>query len=170
MLQLILKIAIIALLVILFIQDIRFREISIYLLSVIFIGIIVLGVSLYGFNLIDFGLNVLFILLQVGFLMFYLFATGRNPAHLLKGYLGIGDILFWLIPAFYFQLIEFILFSLFCYIAIVVGYGILFLVKRKATTTIPLAGFMALFMAIYMVISWKSNCFLSTYALSNINI
>jgi len=169
MLQLILKIALIIMLAILFIQDIRHREVSLYLLFAVFIGVIVLGVSINGLNFINFGLNLLFILLQVLFLMFYLFITGRKPSLLLKSYLGIGDILFWLIPAFYFQFIEFILFSLICYIAIVIGYGILFLVKRKSTT-IPLAGFMALFMAIYLIVGWEGKCLLSDYVLSIINI
>jgi len=169
MLQLILKISLIVMLVTLFIQDIRRREVSLYLLLLIFIADIALCFSLKWLNITDVGLNILFILLQLAFLLLYLFVTGRKPSLLLKNFLGIGDILFWIIPAIYFQFIEFILYSLLCYIAIVLGYGILFLVKRKSTT-IPLAGFMAFFMAIYLAISWEGNNLLSGYILNIINL
>lgn len=169
MLQLILKIVLIAFLVILFLQDIRRREISLYLLLATFATVLALEFSINGIALADFGLNFLFVVLQVLFLMFYLFFTGRKPAELLKSYLGLGDVLFWLIPTLYFQFLEFILFSLICYIAIVVGYGIQYLIKRKSAT-IPMAGFMALFMAIYMAVGWESRCLLGNYILSFINI
>ncbi|MHC1705783.1 MAG: hypothetical protein AB9846_17915 [Tenuifilaceae bacterium] len=169
MLQLILKIILIVLLTILFVQDIRSRKVSLYILIASFIVTVTLVFLVDRINLFDFGLNTLFILLQLIFLMFYLFVTGRKPSSLLKNYLGIGDILFWVIPAVYFQFLEFILFSLFCYIAIVIGYGILYAIKRKSIT-IPLAGFMALFLAIYFIVSWENNCMISSYVLSFINI
>ena len=169
MLQIILKIVLIAMLIILFIEDIRHREISLFLLLATFAMVLALGFSINRISLAEFGLNLLFILLQVAFLLFYLLITRRKPSMLLKSYLGIGDILFWLIPAFYFQLLEFILFSLVCYISVVSGYGILFLIKRKPIT-IPLAGLMALFMGIYMILDWNSNCLISNYVFSVINI
>ena len=156
-------------LAILFIQDIRRREISLYLLLATFAMIVVLCFSINSFSLTDFSLNIFFILIQILFLMFYLFITGRKPTQLLKSYLGLGDILFWLIPAFYFQFLEFILFSLICYITVVIGYGGLFLIKRKSTT-IPLAGFMALSMAIYMILDWERNGLIGNYVFSIINI
>jgi len=160
MLFLTLKIALIAMLAILFIQDIRRREISLYLLLATFILVVVFMVSSSRINFINLGLNILFVILQVLFLIVYLYFTGRKPSLLLKNFLGIGDILFWLVPAFYFQTLEFILYSLVCYISIMLGYGVLFAFKRKATT-IPLAGFMALFMAIYMVAGWQGDSLLS---------
>lgn len=169
MLQLLLKIALIGMLTILFIQDIRHREISLYLLLAALIVVLAHGFSVNKLNIVDSGLNLLFILLQVAFLLFYLFITGRKPALLLKSYLGIGDILFWLVPAFYFQFLEFLLFLMISFVFVIIGYGILLLIKRN-TTTIPLAGFMALFLAIYQIIGWKSNCLLSNYALSIFNI
>jgi hypothetical protein len=101
--------------------------------------------------------------------MLYLFLTRRKPTKLFKSYLGIGDILFWLIPALYFNFIEFVLFSLVCYIAIVIGYGVLFLIKRK-TITIPLAGLMALFMAVYIAFGWQGNSLISCWLLNILNI
>ena len=169
MLHLILKIAIIALLAILFIQDIKRKEVSLYFLLATFVNVLALKASLNGILWFDFGLNALFILLQVVFLMLYLFSTGRKPTQLLNEFLGLGDILFWLIPALYFQFIEFILFSLACYIAIVLGYGVLYLVKRKSAT-IPLAGLMALFMALYIIASWDGNSLISGYVLNILNI
>ncbi|HCT31388.1 MAG TPA: hypothetical protein DIW31_11825 [Bacteroidales bacterium] len=105
----------------------------------------------------------MFIGLQILFLIVYLYFTGRKPSLLFKDFFGIGDALFLLITSFYFNPIEFVLFSLLCYIAIVVGYGLLFLIKRKSTT-IPLAGFIALFFAFYIVASWQNSNFLSQFA------
>lgn len=155
MLQVILKVAVIISLVILFIQDIKRREVSFYLLLTSFLLVLALGLS-SSINIVDLGFNTLFIILQVGFLLAYLFFSRRKPMQLFKIFLGLGDILFWLVPALYFKPVEFILFSLVCYLAIVLGYGIMLIIKKKSTT-IPLAGFMALFMAVYVVASWQ-NC------------
>lgn len=150
-------------LIALFLQDIRRREVSLYLLVSVLTTTVVLGFVGKSLVLTDLLFNGLFIVLQVLFLAIYLYFTGRKPSLLLKEFLGIGDILFWVIPAFYFNPVEFILFSLACYITIVVGYGLFFFIKRKALT-IPLAGLMALFFAVYMVIAWESNNFLSQFA------
>jgi len=155
MLQIVLKLAVIISLIVLFIQDIRQREVSFYFLLTSFLLVFVLGLT-SNINIVDLGINALFIILQIAFLFAYLYFTGRDPMLLLKDFLGLGDILFWLVPALYFKPVEFVLYSLVCYLVIVLVYAIIFIFRKKSTT-IPLAGFMALFMALYMVVSWQDG-------------
>lgn len=163
MLSIALKIMLIAMLIVLFLQDIRRREVSLYLLLSVLTTTIFLGFVGKSLVLADLLFNGLFIVVQVLFLAIYLYITGRKPSLLLKDFLGLGDILFWVIPAFYLSPVEFVLFSLVCYVAIVIGYGILLAIKRNSTT-IPLAGLMALFFAVYMVVAWECNNCLSQLA------
>lgn len=108
----------------------------------------------YGF------INSVFILLQFVLLKLYFSLKNRNtPSKLINGKIGMGDILFLLAACFFFSPFNFLLFYC-CSLLFAFIFHLLFNIIFKArafASTIPLAGWMALFLIVYITILNVSN-------------
>jgi len=95
--------------------------------------------------------NFAFVVLQLLFISLYFRIKGVNFRKLFITHIGIGDVLFLFIPATYFDIEAFVLFCLVCYVVSLIVYGgIMLLLKRNVT--VPLAGLMAFFLALFITL------------------
>jgi hypothetical protein len=94
------------------------------------------------------GLNTLLIILQVGITTLYISARNRKFINILHSYLGIGDIMFFLVIVSCFSPINFIVF--------LISSGLITLVFfafRNETKLIPLAGCQAICLCVVLLFS-----------------
>ncbi len=153
MLYPIVKIATLLLLAILFYEDIRYRSISIHWIALAFLGVLALAYMEAKLNWVNILVNLSFIAIQVAFISVYLILRRRKVRDIFKNYIGIGDIVFWIIPAFYLDPIVYVFYVLFCYLSILIVFGVIMAIRKK-NVTVPLAGFMAMVLGLYIACEW----------------
>lgn len=149
---------IVACLLMVFTQDIRFRAVSwIYfpvLASLYVIHGLVSGIYLKEilFNVV---LNTAFLLLVFILVWLYISLKRRRFVHLPDKFIGWGDILFLLCICFYFTLLNFILFYIISLLIIIVFWLIWVKFRpRVANRHVPLAGLQALILSVFLIIDW----------------
>lgn len=155
MLSSIIKIFIIPLLLALFVQDYRHRTIHVLNLVLIIVGVLVLSYTEKRLSLHILLANFSFMVIQLVFLFLYVYIKFKRPALLFKKYIGLGDILFWIVPAVYLGFAEYVFFSLLSYLLILIFFSAFILISKRQIT-IPLAGVMALFFCIYLLVTWHN--------------
>ncbi len=153
MLYPIVKIATLLLLVILFYEDIRYRSISIHWIALAFLGVLGLAYMEAKLNWVNILVNISFVAIQVIFISLYLMLKRKSIRDIFKNYIGVGDIVFWIIPAFYLDPIVYVFYALFCYLSILIVFGVIMAI-RKRSVTVPLAGFMAMVLGLYIACEW----------------
>lgn len=158
------KVLLMASLLIIFIQDLRDREVYAFLFP--FLGI--LGSYLFFINsnfdyyLVSLGINILMVTIIL--LLNYLFSRFIMKKHFLREALGIGDILFFIAFAVSFPTVAFINFFVF---SILFTFTLHFVSSRMAKQKneyVPLAGYMSLFLMSVYTVNWFS-CYDSIYLL-----
>lgn len=133
------------------IQDFRFRAISWFLFPLLFLLLAYRGVhylGMYSF-LKTAGVNVLILFIQFGIVYGY-FSIKTRSYKFVNKIIGLGDILFFIIMATSFSVINFILFEIVSLAIILVSYILLKktnLIKKKL---IPLAGQLAALMILVL--------------------
>ncbi|MFN3402674.1 MAG: hypothetical protein ACK40G_01175 [Cytophagaceae bacterium] len=139
------SISAILILVVMFIQDIKFRAITWYLFPALMIMFSLYSINQSGIRdmMFNTSVNLGFLLLQLVLLTIYFSIKNKRFIWITNDYLGIGDILFFVCIAFLFSPMNFIFFYLISLVVIVLGY--LFMVLfRKSVSTVPLAGLQAI--------------------------
>lgn len=152
------KCALVLILLIVAYQDFRFRAVHWFLFPLL------LFFSLYNLHymnllkdsLFNLSFNVLFILVQLLFLMFYFSVKHSRLINITDTFIGWGDILFLLNLCFLLPPVNFILFYLLSLILIVFGY-IIYTKIRRTTSSIPLAGLQALLFVILFLLDLRSS-------------
>lgn len=146
--QLLIDIVLVVLLAIVVVQDLKQREIS-WLLIPFLLGVFLAK----GFLLISFGelirnslLNVCFIVLQLLVLTVYISLKNKKIINVINSYLGLGDVLFFVVICVAFSSVNFILFYVMSLLFTLGGFIIYNLLATKTTKEIPLAGAMAMVM------------------------
>jgi len=130
-------------------QDFRYRAVSAYW----FCGALALAIGysvwLNGWvgTYTNAGINVLLIAVQIIGVFIYFSLKNKKFVNIINQQLGVGDLLFYVIVAFSFSPVNFILFSLAAYVVILLIFMILKL-AFEYQKTIPLAGCLSLFMMI----------------------
>jgi hypothetical protein len=154
---------IIVFLVIVAIQDYLFRSISAVLIPV---GTILFGIHSYttnGFNNFKdyYLLNLIFICIQLSVLLLFFLIKNRRFTNIINSHLGSGDIYFLLVISFFFSPFNFILFLTISLILIMIINVLDRLTNSLDAKSIPLAGHLAIFILILILInvSNKSICF-----------
>lgn len=143
----------VALMAITAIQDFKSRAISAVLPALIFII-----AFLHSYNLIGIELTATITisniaLLSVQFLLLYLYVRiVKKSTDITNTYLGWGDILFLIALSPMLSPFNFILFNLFAFIITVIAYLTYSLINKKINRHIPLAGIVALHMAIFILL------------------
>jgi len=133
------------LLIITFLQDVKDRAVDWYIFPLLLISVVFIrwieGNSILA-NTGELLFNSAFILFQISSLFLYLFIKERKLSNIINQYLGLGDILFWVVLAVFLQSVSFLLFYSASIFFIVLMVGVRRVVKKEIGT-IPLAGLQA---------------------------
>jgi hypothetical protein len=151
--QAILVFILIFLLGVVVVQDFKSRAISWFLIPLLFSGFIVYGLlQINAMELLTyFGIN--FMLVAVNLLCVTLFISIKEKrlTNILKNYLGLGDVLFFLVLTVVFSPFNFIFFYLGSILLTTLIYGVLFLISKEKQRLIPLAGVMSLLLLVTLI-------------------
>lgn len=94
------------------------------------------------------ALNILFIAIQLLSVSLYFSLKHRKFLNITNDYLGLGDILFFISLTFYFTPLEFIHFHIYSLIFTLIASVLIKVCVKLQINTIPLAGWMAIFLCI----------------------
>jgi len=136
-------------LILVFIQDWKFRKIHVVLpLFIFIISFLLIPIKKYELAAIVFY-NTVFFLITLGFLTLYMSLKSKQFLNPFLHYFGLGDLLFYIAVSPLFLLRNYILFFILSLVfAIVLQFGLKKIIKEN---TVPLAGFSALFLFIVLV-------------------
>lgn len=148
-------IGLVTLLAIVAFQDLKQRQISWVLLPLLLSLFLVRGSFLNSANeLIHFALfNAGFIVVQLLVLTAYMSIKNKEFSNIINSYLGLGDILFFIVICVAFSPVNFIVFyitGLLLTLLVFVAYNLL---RKKNEKEIPLAGAMAVLMISLILLS-----------------
>ncbi|MEO8069049.1 MAG: hypothetical protein ABI599_15235 [Flavobacteriales bacterium] len=143
---------IIALLLLIFWEDLRHRAVHWSLFAQLAICLGVHGV-LSARNFVfwqDSAFNLIFLAVQFTGVFVYLVVRERRWVNPLKARIGAGDVLFMAISTLAFSAPDFALYVVSGLFFSLLAYAVLLLLHRRAERTVPMAGFMALYMGIWV--------------------
>ncbi|MGQ0827052.1 MAG: hypothetical protein ACT4ON_01530 [Bacteroidota bacterium] len=146
----IINILLILCLTIIVVQDFKQREISWMLIPLTLAGFTYKAMN-GDILLKNVLLNIAFIVIQLLMLTIYMSIKNKKPVNIINTYLGLGDILFFLVICVAFSPINFIAFYLSSMITTLIGVIIYNRFSNKQTKDIPLAGAMATGTIVLMV-------------------
>ncbi len=140
-------------LIIIFLQDLKYRKIHVLLPVIIFI------LSLFIFNKKDINYRIIFF--NLGFFLFtimiltmYMSIKSKRFLNPFQNYFGLGDLLFYIAITPFFLLKNYVLFFIASMIFAIVLHSIF---KKKIENTIPLAGFSSLLLLIVIFLDLLFN-------------
>lgn len=147
----VINISIFLLLAVIIYQDFRYRAISWITLPLLFIAFAINYILATGINsfLHAFLLNNGFIVFQLIAVTAYFSFKNRSLINIASEYIGWGDILFFVVAAAVFSPVNFIVFYLLCIIVVLLVALAYRAFKKTSSFTIPLAGAMALILALF---------------------
>lgn len=142
-------------------QDFKIKAISWYLLPVLFIPVIIKGLQYLCFQLLlqYFLINIVFVLLLFIGVTIYYSIKNKKLTNIINTSIGLGDILFFIVLCSTFSTINFIIFILITLILISIIYGILIYLLKISDKRIPLAGNMAIFLIILILLNFIVKVF-----------
>lgn len=146
--QLLIDIVLLVLLAIVVYQDLKQREISWLLIPFLLGCFLARGFLLIPSNEIISNtlLNISFIVLQLLVLTAYVSIKNKKISNVINSFLGLGDVLFFVVICLAFSSVNFILFYVMSLLFTLVGFIAYNMLVKKATKEIPLAGAMAMVM------------------------
>lgn len=149
------KIVLILLLIVLFIQDLKFRAVSWLLFPLIFILVSFSQLQYHTLTqfIIQFAINLFLIFIQISFLLIYLHFTKRSWRELTSTYFAWGDILFLIILGASFPVYFFIVFIV---MSIAISIIVSLILRFK---TVPLAGFQSILLAMVLVFNINTSLY-----------
>lgn len=152
-------------------QDFKYRAVSwvVFLALFLLVFITALQQNPIGYVAEQFVFNSVFILVQLVLLSIYFSIKNQKATNIINTYLGLGDILFFLILAAFFPFLNFVFVYVLSLFAIATAYLFYRIIKKNAATQIPLAGGMALSVIFLLILknSIKNfNFYDETYLLS----
>jgi Flp pilus assembly protein protease CpaA len=136
-------------LILVFIQDIKYRKIHVILPIVIFI-VSFFVIPLKKYDLLEILLfNTGFFFITLGILTLYMSLKSKKFLNPFEHYFGLGDLLFYVAVTPLFLLKNYILYFILSLIfAILMQFGLKKIIREE---TVPLAGFAALFLFIILL-------------------
>lgn len=137
-------------------EDFRYRAITWFVFPLAATVIIADNIYSETMVLVDIFLNVFYIAVQLIIITVYLSIKNKRFVRIWTGYLGAGDILFFLILCLFFSPVNFVLF----YLGSLVITVIVVVVMRKfhsSFSLIPLAGIQSALLAILIIIGLFQN-------------
>lgn len=148
------KIILIAVLLFIFVQDLKFRAVYWFLFPIVLGLSVWIGVETSNVENMLFSLG--FFVFSMGSLTLYMSLKQKKLVNISKGYFSWGDMLFLLaiIPLFPFHI--YLVFFTVGTITTLLVHGIVVSVS-KGDATIPYAGYMALFLVVYLPFNLSVN-------------
>jgi len=135
------------------IQDFKFRAVHWIIFPVLWA--LMVADSLLRLRIIDYifgsAVNLLIIVVQGGILYAYYFANGKDLRYI-RSILGVGDVLFIVIMAFAFTWTSFMFYYIVGLLFALLLWLIIIWLSKKQKRLIPLAGLLAIYMMIIMII------------------
>jgi Flp pilus assembly protein protease CpaA len=154
---LLVHILILAVLVLIFVQDIKSR--SVY--WVVFPFLVVLFIVLRLLEHQSFAaiwqptlINVLFLFVQIAILTAYFSVKRKQFVLITTGLLGLGDILFLLAVACYLSVLNFLMFYLVSMVVSLLVWIVWQAINKQKEKQIPLAGYQAILFTLLLVFNW----------------
>ena len=157
-----LKLSLIGVFALIFIQDYKDRKVYWFLYPII--GILGFVLQMNCIPILSLLINASFNLLFVFALLLvcYSYATLQLKKPLLKEVFGLGDVLFFIFIPFSFSILSFFVLFVFSLVFSLLLH--LVLQHKQTQKTVPLAGYMSLFFGVVYIISFFGNCnFLYAY-------
>jgi hypothetical protein len=134
-------------------QDFNYRTLSAYIVLIALALSAFYSVWMNGWKqtFTFVGINLLFIVFQMIGVFIYFSLKNKSYINIVNKYIGVGDILFFVVVSFSFSPVNFILFNLAAYILILLVFGILNVAFRYSKT-VPLAGCLSVLLAIIVAL------------------
>lgn len=153
--QLLIDIFLVILLSVVVVQDLKHREISWLLIPFLLCSFLAKGICLISSQqLIAYTLyNVGFIAIQLLVLTAYMSVKNKKLTNIVNSYLGLGDVLFFIVICVAFSPVNFIFFYVLSLLFTLGGFIAYNFVVKKAKKEIPLAGAMAMVMITLILIN-----------------
>lgn len=134
-------------------QDFKSRSISWFLIPLLFAAFI--GSALLKIDTQEFitysGINLIIISMNLLGVTLFVWLKEKKLKNIVDSYLGLGDILFFLVLTTVFSPLNFIVFYLGSIILITVIYGSIILFNKQTKTLIPLAGAMSVLLIMVLI-------------------
>ena len=145
------------LLILLSYQDFRYRAISWWLIPLLFVFLAYNNIKNTSFELVlqNLFLNLSFVLIQIGLLFLYFSIKNKRFINIIDTYIGIGDLLFFLVLAVSFSFFNYIFFQVISLTLVAFFFGVFKLLKKVLNPEIPLAGGMSLLFFICFILGNK---------------
>lgn len=142
-------------------QDFKNKEISWFLIPLLFIGFTIRGVlKLDTEELIYYsGINLLIVIINLLGVTIMISLKEKKITNIIDSYLGLGDVLFFILITIAFSPINFIAFYLGSVLLTSIVYGGIILINKNKRTLIPLAGAMSVLLIIALVVEKTSSSF-----------
>lgn len=145
------KLSLILILLVMGIQDLKYRAISWYLFPALAIILLVINPSFTIYScLLNMGFVAIVLVLLTGW---FSLKQGRL-VNLTRRHLGIGDVLFLLCLAFFFSPVNFFLFYLLSLLLIGMGTGLYLALGKPVNFTVPLAGLQGFVLLLLLLACW----------------
>lgn len=138
------------------VQDFRSRMLVWWLLPLLLIGLLIFSLEQNTFTELvpHFLINLAFVALQLLLLMLWFSLRNRRFVRLIDTHIGLGDVLLLVCLCVVFSPINFILFVTSGLILTVLGVVAVRVVRKETSPLIPLAGLLAIPLAICSVSAW----------------
>lgn len=151
------KFFILAVLLIIFAQDVRSRSVSWFLfpvLMMLFIGMHLLTHPLFAETWHAVLINIAFLIVQFLIVSVYFSIKSKHWVNITNGLLGWGDMLFLVSVAFYFSVLNFLFFYITSLIVSLLAWVFWQAISKEKNKQIPLAGFQALLFVLFLATGW----------------
>lgn len=155
--MLFLKIIVIGLLLLIFVQDISSRSVYWFLfpgLAALFVLMHLSQHHLFTDTWQPVLINSTFLILQFLIVSVYFSIKNRHWVNIADGLLGWGDMLFLLSIAFYLSVLNFLLFYIVSLIAVLLTWALWQGISKEKNKQIPLAGLQAFIFTVFLATDW----------------
>ena len=151
----------IAILLVLVYQDFKSRAISWFLIPLLLIvGVInaLMTINIEEFTIFS-GVNLLLVLVNLLGVTLIISLKERKIKNIINTYLGLGDVLFFIVLTTLFSPINFVVFFIGSIFLITLIYGGVILFRKQQNTLIPLAGAMSLVLIAVLLVQQFTTSF-----------
>ena len=134
-------------------QDFRERKISWFLLPLLFFSLVFSAVNALPVKELAFyfSVNFSFILLQVAVLTIYFSIRKKKITHIANHYIGMGDLLFFVVICAAFSPVNFIIFYCASLVVSLLSILLFYLIARRQIKEIPLAGIFSVVLMLLLI-------------------
>ena len=135
-------------------QDFKYRAVS-WVVFPVLLMLVVVGAfqqNSVGYIVEQLLFNFLFVVSQLLMLTIYFSIKNHKATNIFNTYLGLGDVLFFVVLAASFSFLNFVFVYIFSLLSVAVVYLFYRLLKKNATSQIPLAGGMAVSLVFLMLL------------------